>query len=441
MTSPNNFEEPPLLDRSALGLAIVICGQPIAWGLRGTFGFGNSAIFPVAAVVLGALLMLRPEWIRNARLSANPILLATALCLLLAPMAILLTVDLNTLANDELYMLFLMFVAILVAMTPQSEFQSLPFSLMLVGLVGCTFPFLQIALFGLNDQIIRLAVGGNANPLALASVGGVTAISATIVGVRGNRNRSMIGALAAVAFVAGCLCVVLSVTRSAMIFLTLCLVAYVAILLPLARARPHSERKQLRGLGSFAGTLASAFLLIPTLLTAVMGSSQLELLSTTVVRLSTGAFNLFAESELSADSSSAVRLSIIKDNWNNLDWFGHGIMAQVRAEGPGRYPHLSYLQAYYDFGLLGGSAFFILVAVIPVAIILLRVKKGQLTNLETFLVLYYLFSQGEHLMHGVPDGWTTLMPVVLIYVLLVQSPDGRLYPRVPMQTASQVERN
>jgi hypothetical protein len=92
-------------------------------------------------------------------------------------------------------------------------------------------------------------------------------------------------------------------------------------------------------------------------------------------------------------------------------------MAQSLAQGPGMYPHLSYLQAFYDLGYIGGLGFLIVALLLPCALITLRLGKRPISNTDALIVLLFIFSQAESVLHATPYSWTTLLPALLVYSL------------------------
>ena len=128
-------------------------------------------------------------------------------------------------------------------------------------------------------------------------------------------------------------------------------------------------------------------------------------------RISSG-IDFFAEGHVPTDLSVSARRDLIEYNWERLVFTGKGMMAQSLSQGDGMYPHLSYLQAFYDLGILGGLLFLLVSAVSPAALIILRLGR-PIYAYEALLILLFLFAQGDHLAHAAPYSWTSLLPAVL----------------------------
>lgn len=412
----------------ALGLALVIAGQPVAWWARGTFTQGESAVFPAAAVLLGLLLMIGLRPVREWRLHADPGFVFAYACLWLLPVAALSLVDLAELGDDSAYAFFLFLVALALALTPLAALDRLP---RMVAVIGGAASLLTLAGVVSGDAFEsgRLALVGNQNQIIGGMVGAAAMIGAVLDLLHG-RRRLREGLVAAVIFGAGFACVLLSNTRSillALIYtLPLCLWLH-------ARRRPRNARAR-RGLFAFSGLIAAAIVAAPAAAFALIPPEALDAALELAGKRFRGAFQLFEDTPLRAvDASSQMRIDVFERTFSGLNLLGHGISAQVRAQGDivgvAVYPHFSYLQAFYDLGALGGAVFFVLHAAVPVALIVGRLRGSALKPAESFAIAFYLFSHMDHFTHTTPYSWLGLLPVVVLYAVLAR-------PAAPGSTAS-----
>jgi O-antigen ligase len=110
--------------------------------------------------------------------------------------------------------------------------------------------------------------------------------------------------------------------------------------------------------------------------------------------------------------------------WDHTNMVGHGMMAMSEAFGEGIYPHESHLQAIFDLGILGAAAYLLITAIIPGALIVRRWLAGPISNLDAFLILWFLHVKinGE-LFHWTPYNWDIWASSILIYVLLARKTD------------------
>jgi hypothetical protein len=402
---------------SALGLALVIDGRLLGWILRWSVGLSQGAIFTVLPMAVGLLLLIDPRWIRGANLRVSPLNLAAPTLLMIFPIVAVSLEDLGRLAPQSGYLLLLCPIALCVALKDAQDFAELPFAVMIVGLLGELGPYFQLAIQGAGKVVEgRVGAVGADGILVLADVGVITAFSALVVsGTRGKQSWP-IGTIAAFAFAIGVAGVFISVTRSAMLSLLLCVLAYLLIL----RGRittPSRERKAKSW--AFGIILTALAIAAPLILSAVVGDKLFDFLSHWAVQRVQGTLDFFENTSRAVDGSSVAHLALMQYNWDHAAVFGHGMMAMSNTYGEGVYAHESHLQAAYDLGLIVAIAYFLLTAIIPGSFIVLRLLAGPISGTDALTMLWFLTVKidGE-LFHSGPYNWDIWMSTLLVFVLL-----------------------
>jgi hypothetical protein len=402
----------------AWGLALILCGQQVAWAVRGYTNLPDSAIFPAIPVVLGTLLMVRSHWLFESELQTSPVLVAIPSLLAFLPIAILSLIDVHGLADQFAYMLILCGLTLFVALNKNESFDGLPIALMIVGSVGCALAVIDLTSSPLQ-YAVRLGVGGNENPLATATNGSITACAALVVGFSGGKDRWGLGVLAAVAFALGLSNVLLSVTQSQILAIIGCVILFVLFLRGrIARDRSSQAQRRKRAL-SFVATIAVISLCIPIVISATVDPRFIDAMQDYAGSRLTSLMSISEKSSSGQDSSLSLHLYMMDYTWAHLNILGHGMMAQSRRFGEGVYAHMVYLQAIYDFGILGGLLLLIVAAVIPSAIIVLRAAAGPITSTQALVILLFVASQADRVTHGTPYFWPQWPPTMLVYVLFM----------------------
>lgn len=424
------------LQLSSLGLAIILVGQPIAWSVRGIAGGGDNPVYPAVAVIFGLMLVARPAILRAARLYVPAPLLAVFVLLWLLPLGAMSLVAPVDVGVDGAYAVFLAGLAVAVAMTPIESFRQLPLMVTIVGGISSILPLGNLLLNGPGESFLRLTLSGSNNTAIAGTVGGVTMMAALLVVQSTRRGGIAVGLLCTVAFVAGAACVALSNTRSVMLMLAICLPLIVVVLAP--RLRRAGLQAAEGGAGRrqrllFWAVLAGSLITAPVAATAVLGTKAI----TSVVSLFTerlnGAFGVFESGGVrSVDLSSQLRVGVLDYTWRRLDFLGHGISEQIRS-GFGYYPHLTFLQAFYDFGLAGGMLYLVLALLLPLALIWLRLRNAPLDFAAAFAICLFLYELGDQFSHGTPYGWSGLLPALLVYVIM-----GRVFMGAAMRHGAPV---
>ena len=405
----------PWISRESLGVALVLVGQTLGWAVRGMVGGGDNPVYPVVPLVTAIGLLAKPQWLYSTKLYSDPQLLAIPILLLIVPYALLCLTD-SSLFPGGAYLVFVFLLIGCVALTPHDRFRTLPRAVMVVGMIGSIEPLIELLVNPL-EHVGRLASSGNSDVLITGEVGGITLMSAILVGDEEGGTSILAGLLASLAFTAGLGALILSDKRSD----ELILFAVVGVYLILRQRRerlagaPKIGRQRLV-FGSFLiGSVAS----LPALATVFLNKYALLLFEQQSESHRGGFFNsMTSGSSYVADTSTASRFATIEFAFKRLSIFGLGIMHQSNLQGNGVYTHLSYLQAYYDLGVLGGTVFLLVQLLLPAALAVLRVLMAPISQKDAFIILLWIYIQGDAFTHGVPYGWPSLTVVCLVYAML-----------------------
>jgi hypothetical protein len=405
--------------REAFGLAIIISGLPLGYALRAAMGFDSGAVFPLVPVSIGMLLMLQPSWLVRVRVHGDPRLVVLPLLLLFIPFVVMGLIDTNAMLEVVAYDTILSIIMVMMMINDTEKFDGLPEALTLVGLLSCLTPFIQVATQVQEAAIGRLSLEGNSNAILVGYIGGITMLAAFITGLMRRGGNIALGLVAGLAFAISIAASIFSATRSlegAQIF---CLALTVIYLL--WRRRPAGRGYRFSILYStragFLGAGFAAAVVAPLVLVALFSQKALDAFALASSARNTGALNALLLGGDYGDTSSAVRLEYWRYAWDRLSFFGAGMSAQTRIMGQGAYTHLTYLQAFYDGGIPFGVLYLVIMVVIPLVLIVLRVKRGMLSPTDLMIALIWIFSQGGHLAHGDPYAWIGLLPVAMLYAL------------------------
>ena len=407
--------------RHALGIALVLAGQPVAWAIRGQFFPGNeSQVFPASVTLLGIALMFDRQWLRRAPLYCPPVFLALPVFAFLLPVVAISFVDPANLLPYTLYSAALIAFVTFAALLSGRQVERLPEALALVASISSIIPLVQLAINPIAATFARLGVTGNFNPLSTASIGGIAVISTLLVAFNRRSNSGLRGLALAIGFTAGAAAAVLSGTRSVLLALAIVLPFHFLVLAPrLAEAARAAGRRQRAVFVTIALLGASA---APIGAVAVLGPELSEQFATTAIDRVTGFGGLFENDPNAIDYSSKERSEFVLFAWDRVSYFGRGMMEQERTFGPGKYPHLTFLHAFYDFGLPGGFLFLLFAAVIPFGIVAWRVAARGLSLTEALIISLMVYAMADHLTHAVPYSWQSLMPLLLTYAIVARIP-------------------
>lgn len=405
----------------SLGFALAMCGQMTAWALRGYTPFAKSIVFPAVPVLIALVLLVRSRWFVKAQFAVDKTFVLFPVLLLFFPFTALEFID--PIQNKEavVYQAYLCILTILVGLNKREDFEHIPIATLIVGTIGCVAPlaeFLSSPIAALG----RMSVAGSGNPLAVATNGSLTFYAALVVGTWSGKNSTITGFLAALAAALGASNVILSGTRSGMLAIAVSIPIF-ALLHLLAKRRASAVERSHRRNISFFLTLLLIGAVLPGIVTTVIAPQMLNgILKTVLSRVDSLAMLSSAGPH---ETSASVHANLMKYNWDNLDFWGHGINAQSVHQGDGIYAHNIFLQAFYDLGFVGGLVVLVAGIVIPVALIVLRWRRFGITGLESFIILAYANSQFDFNFHGTPYSWGQWLPPVLIYTLF---PPARPHP-------------
>ena len=407
--------------RSSLGLATVLAGQPIAWTVRGIVGGGKNPVYPIVAILLGFALLVRVDWFRRPVFYPAPRLVGAIVLLWLVPLAALSLLAPADIGLDGAYAVFLAGLAFGIALTPIAALRRLPEAMTIVGGTSSILALGTLVFGHVAENFVRLTVAGTDNQAIAGIIGGITMITALLVVRTSARPGFIVGLATGIAFVAGLAAVALSNTRSVMVLLALCLPLVWFVFAPRRRQalpRGSAGRAGDRQQAVFVSLVALALIAAPTAAAALFKRQALAaVVKLFTVRLAS-TFSAADTTHFKAtDSSEQIRAHIFEYTIRRLDLVGHGMSEQIRS-GFGYYPHLAYLQAFYDFGILGGLLYLALALVVPTMIIVDYLRGARRDPAATFAILYFIYGQGDQLGHTTPYGWTGLVGIVLVYVLV-----------------------
>jgi O-antigen ligase len=417
---------------TSLGLALVLAGQPIAWWMRGALFDSESAIFPATVVLLGLGLILRLRPFAGPVLQIQPWLIGLYGLGYLLPIAFMSLVDTQELGDASAYAIFTAMVLAALAIVPLRSLSMLAPATAIVGGLSSLLPMVELATSPIIESFTRLTLKGNNNPLVLGMIGGAT-IHAVLVALHTSRQTSFLlgliyGFIAAVAVAA----VILSNTRSVILSLILTIPLFYFILLPrIQRSSARRNRGKMQVI-AFSSVLTAAAIAAPAGAALLLGPELVLQVGNAAAERATGALAAATGGGGggTVDRSSQERIDVFERTMNGLTPQGRGISAQVRTQGDvtgvGIYPHLTYLQAFYDFGIAGAIWFALLHLVLPLLLIAKRLAAGPLDPTTAFIILYYFYSHMDHLTHATPYSWLAVMPVGLVYVLVPRNPLRRL---------------
>ena len=420
--------------RHSLGIALVLAGQPIAWAARGQFFPGNeSPVFPAAVTILGIALMFDRQWLRRALLYCSPVFLAVPVFTFLLPVVAISLVDPPNLMPYTLYTAALIAFVTFAALLSARQVERLPEMLALVASISSIIPLVQLAINPIAATFARLGVTGNFNPLSTANIGGIAVIATLLVAFNRASNSGLRGLALAIGLVAGAAAAVLSGTRSVLLALAVALPFHFLVLAP--RLAPGLRAAGRRQRTVFVTVALLGAMAAPVGAVAVLGPELTEQFATTAIDRVTGFGGVFENDPNAIDYSSKERSEFVLFAWERVSYFGRGMMDQERTFGPGKYPHLTFLHAFYDFGLAGGLLFLFVAAVIPYGIVAWRVAVGNLSLTEALLATLLVYTLGDHLTHAVPYSWQSLMPLLLTYAIVARAPLRSADRPAPAQSA------
>lgn len=385
--------------------------------------------------------MLRPDVIRRPIAHVDLRLWGSYALVYVLPVAVMSLVDTVYLVGDWSYGLFLFAVLVVLAITPQERLRLLPLTYTIVGGLSCLCPLIDLVRRPLAETVIRLALAGNGNTLIVGSIGGATVLAASVT----VRSREFGGVwttlIAAAAFGAGMACVVLSNTRSVLLAL---LYSLPLVILFASQTRRDIRGRSRRRSGPFFAIIVIAMAIsAPLGARLAFGSQQLQAMIDYSVARFSGAASVFSDNRYDkVDASSQSRLDTIRSTFDGITPAGAGISQQIRvkqgAQEQAIYPHFTYLQVFYDFGVPGALLYTLLHLVIPIYLIQARYRRGVPDGRCTFVMIYYLYNHIDYFTHATPYSWSATLPVALVYIMLF--PDaykpGQWRPRVDAPAAT-----
>lgn len=417
-------------DRQAVGVGLVFAGLPVAWVVRWAVGRPEAQSATVAVLALGLALTVSVASVVNrhglylspASLLPVYFLFPVSLWAFTAGRAVSLQAGFG--------MMFAASFLLALATVPPGRLTHLPLRMTQVAWVSCTAT-LAAALgrepLGMESQ--RLQAGLTNSPNQVSFVAGllIVAWAAHLARHRTKQVEARFGggtpggpnwqterastyrrlsATVAVGSVAGAV-LLLSRTRSTLIGLAVCMLA----------ALLRKVGLRIRGVHDHEWRKMPHWIAAATLMTLAVGVSSLAVAHEVNVREAATLYATYVVRGANTllgfggprDPSAAQRVQNIARALSGMTWLGHGVGA-LRVDVPP-------IQAFYDLGVLGGVGFSCIVLIIPLLLSGSALLSPKVTSSSLFVVYVWLFYLPSLLLHGDPYGFSTWLPVVMLYAV------------------------
>jgi len=391
---------------ASLGVALALAGLPLAWVARSLLGAGDSRAYSIGFMLLALLMVLKWRALFSLKLYGTALSTITPL-LFLVPVLILTAWD-DPLGQPAQFILYSILLFLACQTVEVSRLSSLPYALLGTATTVSVITLTMYAFILSNSPSDiadsgRLTAGDTYNPNFVAFSGGLGIVASMLLGTPSRTHRAfqvvVIGFCLSVCFLA----VLLSVTRSVYGGIALCALAALI-------AQSHRRTKSSNGIH----TLRTWLLIFIPILAAVfgvgyflLGDTLLQYPLITIERTLLGLEGIISGTG-GVDVSSDTRFELRQHALERLNIGGHGFDAL--------YVDFPILQAYYDLGVLGGTAFFLIGLVIPSLWVIRTITTARSVHSTVPLAYIYIFFLPNILLHGKPYDFAIWLPVLLAYV-------------------------
>lgn len=420
-----------LEQRHSYGIALIFSGLPTVWIVRALAGAPDSQMFSIIFMILSICLIV---YLPNLTKSIAEVLLPpladsyTKLIPLLFLVPIFIASIIADLPKDfgPIYILFTITFLIAINTVPYEKFVFLPQALLLVAGVGCFIVMVYTLANGIDLDGQRLGAGGTNSPGQVSFMGG-TAIYTAIFMIK-NASRVVgykFNALAYFFVAIGTVVIILTVSRSTLISLLLCLLFAIFNIIYFKFTKKHHQgnfllnnfkqkNQKIKNLPLKMILFAVAILIIIFYADAIIHFLEpaIKIYNTYQKRfleyLQGGIASYFGET--SKEASATGRRELLQYAMRNMNNFGHGYKAL--------WVDFPIVQAFYDLGILGGILFLVISFIIPYILIINSVISQELDMIKSIGIYLYIFDSPGLFLHGQPYDFYIWLRIILLYMVM-----------------------
>lgn len=420
-----------------LGCAFIQFAAPVAWVVRDLAGGGKSPVFSAGALLFGAALSVNPVSFRRGVLYGRAVDMAPVLIsiLVMAVFSLVPTGDVTTALDGHslgtgpidtrglVTTIILLIFALGIFGRRLEEFEQLAGYFTILGTIAiAVFVAYLLQSGSIIDLLLNARVGGvdqtsGGAPMTVGTIG-VGVIVAAVTWVGGTRPfRLSVGLISTPAVLLGLLLMFAARSRTTIIGLVFSGAAYAFAAL-LKRRVHEGVARRVRRKGFSRSVLIYVLILLGTLAAIVIAMAAAGVLDDVAIALSkfgnflsAGASTIFGASG-PQDRAATDRVNMRNAALEHLGLLGHGYQS-FYLDNP-------ILQSYYDFGLIGGTAFVIATVLIPARVtfdLMLNMRPPLFVTLAT---ASYLAIIPRLLLAEQPYYYSTWTWIIMFYGLSVR---------------------
>jgi hypothetical protein len=408
------------------GVALIFCGLPIIWIIRDSVGASDSQIYSIVFMVIAlCLIVYLPNlWKCIAEVIFPPltdsyIKLLPLLFLIPALVASFLTSRLNDLGG--VYIIFTIAFLIAINSVPYEKLIFLPHAFLCISTIGCLFIMYSTITNGVALEGQRL-VAGSTNSPGQVSYTGATAIISGFVLL--HHQAKFLGTIFKtfiyISITLGTTVVVLTVSRSTLISLFLCLL--VAALNKLLKTSTKTSqdlsflKHNKKNKKYFIDKLEFQLLIIAVTIILLMLYWELifEYLSPFFKILSIyqekfidylkNGYQTYIGAS-SKEASAAIRRNNLHYALVNMNNWGYGYKAL--------WVDFPLVQGFYDGGLIGGFLFLITSAIMPLFFVMRMLYQQKVDVIKSTCIYIYILAFPGLFLHGQPYDFYIWFRIIL----------------------------